>query len=223
MHLFVNAFDDYKTWKGYHVLACDGSDVNIAYDEKYEDTKRQNGNNKPFSQFHINGLYDCINHVFWNTSIDTATKIRECFALTEMIMKHDYPANSIITADRGYEKYNLMTCCIENNQKFLIRTKDINVYSSILSNLNLPDEELDLEFLKILTRKQTNETKVNKQKYTFISNKSDFNYFGTKDYYEMNLRVVRFKITDDTYESLVTNLSRDEFDLNELKKMYHMR
>ncbi len=50
MHLFVNAFDDYKTWKGYHVLACDGSDVNIAYDEKDEDTKRQNGNNKPFSQ-----------------------------------------------------------------------------------------------------------------------------------------------------------------------------
>ena len=39
----------------------------------------------------------------------------------------------------------------------------------------------------------------------------------------MNLRVVRFKITDDTYESLVTNLTRDEFDLNELKKMYHMR
>ena len=223
MHLFVNAFDDYKTWKGYHVLACDGSDVNIAYDEKDVDTKRQNGNNKPFSQLHINGLYDCINHVFWDTSIDTATKTRECSALTEMIMKHDYPTNSIITADRGYEKYNLMACCIENNQKFLIRTKDINVYSSILSNMNLPDEEFDLDVTKILTRKQTNETKANKQKYTFISNKSDFSYFGTKDYYEMNLRVVRFKITDDTYECLVTNLTRDEFDLNELKKMYHMR
>ena len=223
MHLFVNAFDDYKTWKGYYVLACDGSDVNIAYDEKDVDTKRQNGNNKPFSQLHINGLYDCINHVFWDTSIDTATKTRECSALTEMIMKHDYPTNSIITADRGYEKYNLMACCIENNQKFLIRTKDINVHSSILSNMNLPDEEFDLDVTKILTRKQTNETKANKQKYTFISNKSDFSYFGTKDYYEMNLRVVRFKITDDTYECLVTNLTRDEFDLNELKKMYHMR
>ena len=223
MHLFVNAFDDYKTWKGYHVLACDGSDVNIAYDEKDEDTKRQNGNYKPFSQFHINGLYDCINHVFWDISIDTATKTRECSALTEMIMKHDYPTNSIITADRGYEKYNLMACCIENNQKFLIRTKDINVYSSILSNMNLPDEEFDLDVTKILTRKQTNETKANKQKYTFISNKSDFNYFGTQDFYEMNLRVVRFKITDETYECLVTNLTRDEFDLNELKKMYHMR
>ena len=223
MHLFVNAFDDYKTWKGYHVLACDGSDVNIAYDEKDEDTKRQNGNNKPFSQLHINGLYDCINHVFWDTSIDTATKTRECAALIEMIIKHDYPINSIITADRGYEKYNLMACCIENNQKFLIRTKDINVYSSILSNLNLPDEEFDLNVTKILTRTQTNETKANKQKYTFISNKSEFNYFGTKEFYKMNLRVVRFKITDDTYECLVTNLTRDEFDLTELKKMYHMR
>ena len=138
-------------------------------------------------------------------------------------MKHNYPVNSIITADRGYEKYNLMACCIENNQKFLIRTKDINVYSSILSNLNLPDEEFDLNVTKILTRTQTNETKYNKQKYTFISNKSEFNYFGTKEFYKMSLRVVRFKITDDTYECLVTNLTRDEFDLTELKKMYHMR
>lgn len=176
MHLFVNAFDDYKTWKGYHVLACDGSDVNIAYDEKDEDTKRQNGNNKLFSQLHINGLYDCINHVFWDTSIDTATKTRECAALMEMIMKHDYPANSIITADRGYEKYNLMACCIENNQK-----------------------------------------------YTYLPYSSDFDYFDVEGFYEMNLRVVRFKITDDTYECMVTNLTRDEFDLNELKKMYHMR
>ena len=223
LYLFVNAFDDYKTWKGYHILACDGSDVNIAYDENDEETKRQNGNNKPFSQFHINGLYDCINHVFWDTSIDTAAKTRECAALMEMIMKHDYPSNSIITADRGYEKYNLMACCIENNQKFLIRTKDINVYSSILSNLNLPDEEFDLDITKTLTRKQTNETKYNRQKYTYLPYSSDFDYFDTEGFYEMNLRVVRFKITDDTYECLVTNLTRDEFNLAELKKMYHMR
>ena len=223
MYLFVNAFDDYKTWKGYHILACDGSDVNIAYDEKDVDTKKQNGNNKPFSQLHINGLYDCINHVFWDTSIDTAARTRECAALMEMIMKHNYPVNSIITADRGYEKYNLMACCIENNQKFLIRTKDINVYSSILSNLNLPDEEFDLNVTKLLTRRQTNETKYNKQKYTCLPYSSDFDYFDSDGFYKMNLRVVRFKITDDTYECLVTNLTRDEFDLTELKKMYHMR
>ena len=223
MHLFVNAFDSYKTWKGYHILACDGSDVNIAYDEKDKETKRENGKNKPFSQFHINGLYDCLNHVFWDTSIDTVAKTRECAALMEMIMKHEYPVNSIITADRGYEKYNLIACCIENKQKFLFRTKDINVYSSILSNLNLPNAEFDSDISKILSRKQTNEIKSNKQKYTFISNKSDFDYFDTEGFYEMNIRVVRFKITDDIYECLITNLTRDEFDINDLKKMYHMR
>lgn len=223
LHLFVNAFDDYKTWNGYHILACDGSDINIAYDEKDEETKRRNGSDKPFSQYHLNGLYDCLNHIFWDTSIDTAAKTRECGALIEMIIKHDYPSNSIITADRGYEKYNLMACCIENNQKFLIRTKDINVYSSILSNLNLPDDEFDSDITKILTRKQTKETKSNKQKYTVITNKSEFDYFNIEGFYKMNLRVVRFKITDDTYECLVTNLTRDEFNLEELKKMYHMR
>lgn len=223
MHLLVNAFDDYKTWNGYHVLACDGSDVNIAYDEKDESTKRQNGDQKPFSQFHLNGLYDCLNHVFWDTSIDTVAKTRECGALMEMITNHDYPVNSIITADRAYEKYNLIACCIENHQKFLIRTKDICVYSSILSSLNLPDEEFDLDIQKILTRKQTKETKSNKQKYTYITNKSEFDYFDTDGFYTLNLRVVRFKITEDTYECLVTNLTRDEFDLEELKKMYHMR
>ena len=80
-----------------------------------------------------------------------------------------------------------------------------------------------MDITKILSRKQTNETKSNKQKYTFITNKSDFDYFDTEGFYKMKLRVVRFKITDDTYECLVTNLTRDEFDLNELKRMYHMR
>lgn len=223
LHLFVNAFDDYKSWNGYHILACDGSDINIAYDENDESTKRQNGPNKPYSQFHLNGLYDCMNHVFWDISIDTAAKKRECASLTEMIRKHEYPKNSIITADRGYEKYNLMALCLEMKQKFLIRTKDINVNRSILSNLNLPDKEFDLDVKKILTRKQTNEIKANKRKYTFMPSNCEFDFFDETGFYEMNLRVVRFKINDDTYECLVTNLKRDEFDLEELKKMYHMR
>ena len=36
------------------------------------------------------------------------------------------------------------------------------------SNLNLPHEEFDLDVTKILTRKQTNETKNNKDKFTIM-------------------------------------------------------
>ena len=39
----------------------------------------------------------------------------------------------------------------------------------------------------------------------------------------MSFRVVRFKITDDTYETVITNLNREEFSPEELKKLYHMR
>lgn len=221
--LFLNAFHDFKTWNGYHILACDGSDVNIAFDKNDKETFRQNGNSKPFSQLHINCIYDCLNHVYWDTSIDTATKKRECDALIEMIINHKFPYNAILTMDRGYEKFNLIAFCIENKQKFLIRTKDIHSYSSILSNIGLPDEEFDLDIHKVLTRLQTNEVKQNKNKYTFISNKQTFDYFDQDGFYDLKLRVVRFKITEDTYECLVTNLSRDEFGLKDLKEMYHMR
>ena len=39
----------------------------------------------------------------------------------------------------------------------------------------------------------------------------------------MTFRVARFKITDGTYECLVTNLPKDEFSITELKELYHMR
>lgn len=52
--------------------------------------------------------------------------------------------------------------------------------------------------------------------------KSDFEYFDRDGFYTLNLGVIRFKITEVTYECLVTNLTRDEFDLEELKKIYHM-
>lgn len=39
----------------------------------------------------------------------------------------------------------------------------------------------------------------------------------------MNLRAVRFKITDDTYECLLTNLAEDEMTFEEFKEIYHLR
>ncbi|MBU3804499.1 MAG: transposase [Candidatus Cellulosilyticum pullistercoris] len=44
-----------------------------------------------------------------------------------------------------------------------------------------------------------------------------------KKFYPMWFRVVRFKITDDTYETVITNLDADAFSSEELKKLYHMR
>lgn len=223
-YTFTHSFQHYRTYKGYYILACDGSDINIPFDPNDEDTFCQTGSNRPYSQFHLNALYDCMNQVYWDLNIDTASKTRECAALEDMISDHRYPSNSIIIADRGYEKYDLIACCLENKQKFLIRVKDINTFSSILSNLDFKDEEFDVKVTKTLTRKQTKEVKENKSKYTFIPNNIEFSYLDYEhEFYEMSFRVVRFKITEDTYECLITNSTEEEFSLEELKQLYHLR
>ena len=35
--------------------------------------------------------------------------------------------------------------------------------------------------------------------------------------------MVRFKITKDTYECIVTNLDKDEFSMQDIKELYHLR
>jgi len=76
----------------------------------------------------------------------------------------------------------------------------------------------------MLTLKQTKTVKACPQLYRFLSNKSQFDYMD-KDhpFYEFNCRIVRFKITDDTYECIITNLDREEFPAEEIKKLYNMR
>ena len=73
-NLFVNAFDDHTTINGYHILAQDGSDINIPFmDDK---TKTEKHDAKSFCQYHVNALYDCLNKVFYDWSIDVASKKR---------------------------------------------------------------------------------------------------------------------------------------------------
>lgn len=222
--LFNHSHNVSKTWKGYHILACDGSDVNIPLDISDKNTLVKNGKNKAYSQFHINALYDCLNQIYWDLEIGHASKTQECSSLIDMINERKFPVSSLILADRGYESYNLIATCLEKNQKFAIRVKDITS-NGILSPLSLPDGEWDMDITRIITRKQTKETKNEKERYVILTNCSGkFDYLENEcEYYEMKLRVVRFKISEDTYECIITNLERDEFSPAELKELYHMR
>ena len=88
----------------------------------------------------------------------------------------------------------------------------------------MPEGEFDIHIKKILTRKQTKEVKENPDIYQFLSNKTVFSYLDEEhEYYQLEIRVVRFKITNDTYECLITNLEENEFSLHDLKELYHLR
>jgi hypothetical protein len=76
-----------------------------------------------------------------------------------------------------------------------------------------------------LTTLQTKEIKACPEKYRFLSTSSIFDFFEDDNpYYEVSYRVVRFKLNgSEEYESIITNLPRDEFSPDEIKDLYHLR
>ena len=209
-NLFVGAFDDHTTINGYHILAQDGSDVNIPFmDDK---TKTEKHDAKSFCQYHVNALYDCLNKVFYDWSIDAASKKREVNALISILK------------DRGYESYNLMAHFIENDIKFVIRVNDIHTKSGLMTNIKTEEGAFDMRVNRTLTSLQTKEIKADKEKYIFVPSTSNFDFLDeNRDFYDLSFRAVRFKISEDVYETVVTNLSEEEFKAEDFKELYHYR
>jgi IS4 transposase len=119
--------------------------------------------------------------------------------------------------------------------KYLIRIKDHNTYSSsILHGFELPStKEFDVDINLKLTRKQTNGVKElikDKNHYRQIAHNKPFDYLSEKSkksdptiMYSLPFRIVRFSITEDTYEVVVTDFDREIFPSQTLKELYSMR
>ena len=97
--------------------------------------------------------------------------------------------------------------------------------AGILSNLPLPDGEFDLPIQIFLTRMQTKAVKAlmmeNPGIYRFLPSKLNFEFLpnGSTDFYPLSFRIVRFHISADSTETLITNLDADAFPPEELKHL----
>lgn len=149
----------------------------------------------------------------------------EIQALIDMMQRSGLDEHTILLADRGYESYNILAHAQEKGWKYLIRIKDIGS-RGILTHLPLPDkEEFDCELSLTLTKKQTKEIKAQPEKYRCLTNKSicDFLDPENRPFYTLHFRVLRFPITEETSECIITNLSMEEFPPEEIKKLYGTR
>ena len=100
--------------------------------------------------------------------------------------------------------------------------------------MDLPDTNcFDLDISLKLTRKKRNAVKElfkDKNHYRSISSTQPFDYLPLKNkkadptkFYELNFRIVRFLISENSYETIVTNLARTNYPPTELKKLYASR
>lgn len=214
-----------KLWKGYRLIAIDGSELpidNTVYDK--DTTLFGKGDFKPYSAFHLNASYDLLECTFDDLIIQGQAKMDENDAFCQLIDRYN-GSKAIFIADRGYESYNGFEHVVKSENKYLIRVKDIDSKNSITRSLGpYPEGEFDIDVFRMLTLKQTKMTKACPQLYKFLSNKSRFDFMSKDNpWHEFNCRLVRFKITDDTYECIITNLDRNEFCIDDIKDLYNRR
>lgn len=223
---FANAFSDHAAYKGYRLIACDGSDLCIAHNPKDGTTYSQPlPDSKGFNQLHLNAFYDLCSRRYTDAVIQPARLKNENDAMCQLIDRYK-GQSAIFIADRGYENYNIFAHAEQKGMYYLIRVKDVTS-NGIVSNLTMlpEDDEFDEWVHVTLTRKQTNEVKANPQKYRIIMKKTPFDYLDLhlNKFYEMKMRVVRFKISQDSYECIITNLPQEGFSAGEIKQLYAKR
>lgn len=227
-HLFSQKTDTARFYRGYRLFAVDGSDLHIPtnpHDPEsfYPGTNGQ----KPYNLLHLNVLYDLLSHIYQDAIIQKGVS-NENGAVIDMLLRSP-ASNALLIADRGYESYNLMAHCQEKGWRFLIRVKDLTP-TGIAASLDLPHtDQFDVPVSLSITRRQGKQTQA-LHNYKFLPATSRFDFLPNSSrkrdpitFYPLHFRVVRFNITSDSYETVLTNLPAQTFPPEELKKLYAMR
>lgn len=214
------------------ILAIDGSDVQIPTNpEDINSFHAGKDGSKSYNLLHINALYNIKHSIYEDLIIQKSKEKNEHKALQEMVDQSEIQ-EALVIADRGYESFHSMAHIQEKGWFFLIRIKDgIN---GIKNGLDLPETDcFDMDISLKLTRKKTNEVKEllkDKNHYRSISSTQPFDYLPLKNkksdptkFYELNFRIVRFPISEGSYETIVTNLGREGYPPDELKQLYASR
>ena len=223
----MNSFDN-----DIPVFAIDGSDIQIPTNPTDTESYIAGTNgHKGYNLLHINALYDLNKHIYSDVIIQKARERNEHKAFQELVDCSEI-TKALIIADRGYESFNSMAHIQEKGWFFLIRVRDGN--NGIKQGLDLPESDcFDVNISLKLTRKKTNAVKEllkDKNHYRMVSSTQPFDFLPLKNkkaeptrFYELNFRIVRFPISEDIYETVVTNLDEDRYPAIEIKKLYASR
>ncbi len=228
-----NSFGKNLRYKGYRLMAVDGSHVHVPTNPQDADSfVKCKESERPHNEFHLNAMFDILQKVYVDAMLQKYRTQNEDKAMVDMVERSQF-TKAVIICDRGYESYNNMAHLQENNWKYIIRIKEPKGYG-IADGFHLPDcAEYDMPVDLMLTRRKNKETKellTDKNHYRYIPSNVQFDYltkeFKRRDpvqFFTLHFRIVRMKIGKGSYGLLVTNLSKDEFPAEELRTLYAMR
>lgn len=227
---FNSSINCMEKTSGYRFLAADGSTFtffskpSFASDEYYVSGGHSA---KGFYSMHLNAFYDLDRHIYTDAVIQPVHNKDEFRAFCEIVDRHEIlpDTTNIFIGDRGYCSYNNMAHVIEKEQYFLFRTKDISS-KGLIGGFEFPtDDSFDITVKVTLVRSHSKKLEPTEGYKRFVDKATSFDFitYGSGDTYELSFRIVRFPLSDSSYECIVTNLPQDEFPPERIKKVYFAR
>ena len=214
-------------WGRYSLIAADGCEFNIARNPQDPSTfhPASGRSKKGFNSLHTISLYDLLSKRYLDVVIQPGRLKNEFAALCQLIDRYIYGGCPIFVADRGFASYNVFAHALEKGCFFAIRAKDVNT-RRLLAADSLP-QQIDKWVDVIFTRSNSKKKRLHPELapfYRYICKAVPFDFITDScPEYPMRLRVVRFQIAEGVYENIITNLPSDEFSLEQIKHIYHLR
>lgn len=224
---FSNAIPVPKKFQGYQIVACDGSRINLPYNPSDKDSfiKCIKGR-KGINQVHLNALYDPLNDIFLDAELQSINQMNEKAAFTDFLDKYaNDTAKRIFLADRGYVSYNIFAHAIHNKQMFLIRVP-ASFAEKICTDHKpwLADPFADETVTVHIGCSQKKEfSRLENYHPIHKSGRYDYCVSGKNDVDVLKFRVLKFPISDNSYEYIVTNLPLCSFKSEDIKSLYALR
>lgn len=169
LQTFASSFKKLKKYRGYRLLAVDGSKIPIFRNPDDSETFAVlNQYSEGLNFLHVNALYDICNKLYLDANVQAYKGFNEIRGFIEMLKNSPLTKKVILIADRGYEAYNNIAHLDEKGWNYVIRVKASDLKTGILSKTGLPaGTELDEIISILMTRRQTKEIKLNQiQSYT---------------------------------------------------------
>ena len=228
-----NELYPYKLYKDkYHLLAVDGSSFTFTRNPLDPDSyfAPNNKTTNGYNQVHVIPVFDILSKRYTDCIVQPIRKKNEFRALSELIDRHVPVSGSvpIFIADRGFHSLNVFAHAIEHRAYFIIRATDVKMQRLLACDLPVGQDCFDIRIDRILTRTTSKKKLLHpelSEKYKTICRDVAFYYIDPEKSpeYSITLRVLRFQISDNNYENIITNLPFEEFSADELKHLYHLR
>lgn len=202
---------DYKTYKGYLVFAIDGMDIELPnvpkLREEFGYAEGRKGQ-RIAARATTSSIYDVVNNMMVDSQITKyKTSERELARKNvEEMLQLLGEQKKIIIFDRGYPSLELIEYLDRLEIKYLFRVGE-NSYKKERDSMKTEDEVVGIK----VTTSRLQRVKSEKDKEIL------------KEKREIKARFVKYKLETGEVETLITNLSKEEFDRKNIGEMYYAR